>query len=82
MFKITPARIELSPSETKEITIEGFGDKPQLLDEVVYCYSIIGRTTGKDRVMKFRIRCEFIEPIVSFSTHNLLFRCEHVIYLF
>ena len=79
MFKVTPVRVELSPGESKEIVIEGFGDKPQLVDELVYCHSIIGRTTGKDRVMKFRIKCEFIAPLVSFSTRDLLFRCEHVL---
>ena len=27
--------------------------------------------------MKFKIKCEFIAPLVSFSTRDLTFRCEH-----
>lgn len=78
VFRITPNRVELYPNETKEISIEGFSEKPQLAEELYVCHSIIGKTSGKDRIMKFRIRCEFISPLVSFSTRNLLFRCEHV----
>jgi hypothetical protein len=28
--------------------------------------------------MKFKIRCEFIEPLVSFSKKEIGFRCERV----
>jgi hypothetical protein len=28
--------------------------------------------------MKFKIKCEFIAPLVSFSTKDVVFRCEHV----
>lgn len=62
----------------KEISIEGFGEKPQLIEEILTCNSIIGKTSGKDRIMKFRLKCEFIAPLVSFSTKKITFRCEHV----
>ena len=75
---MTPTRLELLPGESKDIIIEGFGEKPMLVDEILTCQSIIGKTSGKDRIMKFKIRCEFIAPLVSFSTKKLLFRCEHV----
>ncbi len=73
-----PNRLELQPGETKEISIEGFGEKPQLVEEILTCNSIIGKTSGKDRIMKFRLKCEFIAPLVSFSTKKITFRCEHV----
>lgn len=78
VFKVTPCRVELVPGESKEIVIEGFGEKPQLVEELLTCYSIIGKTSGKDRIMKFKVKCEFISPLVSFSSREVVFRCENV----
>ena len=78
MFKVIPHRIDLLPGESKEILIEGFSEKAQLIEEVFACQAIIGKSSGKDRIMKFKIRCEFIEPLVSFSKKELKFRCERV----
>lgn len=78
IFKIVPNRIELIPGETKEIVIEGISEKPQLVEEPQVCTSIVGKISGKDKIMKFKIKCEFIAPVVSFSTRDLIFRCEHV----
>lgn len=81
VFKVTPFRVELLPGETKEIVIEGSSEKPQLVEETQICTSIVGKMSGKDKIMKFKIKCEFIAPVVSFSTRNLVFRCEHVSYV-
>ena len=78
MFKINPHRVDLLPGETKEVLIEGFSDKAQLIEEWYTCQAIIGKSSGKDRIMKFKIRCEFIEPLVSFSKKEIEFRCERV----
>ena len=78
IFKITPFRVELVPGETKEILIEGISEKPQLVDETQVCTSIVGKVSGKDKIMRFKIKCEFIAPLVSFSSRELIFRCEHV----
>jgi hydrocephalus-inducing protein len=59
------------------VIIEGYGEKPQYVEETIQCQSIIGKTSGKDRIMKFKVKCEFIAPLVSFSTRDLVFRCEH-----
>ena len=79
VFKVVPSRVELVPGEIKEIVIEAFGEKPQLVEELLACYSIIGKMSGKDRIMKFKVKCEFIAPLVSFSSRDLVFRCENVI---
>ncbi len=78
MFKIIPQRVELLPGETKEVIIEGVAEKAQLIEELFTCQAIIGKSSGKDRIMKFKIRCEFIEPLVSFSKKEIGFRCERV----
>lgn len=78
VFKVVPSRVELVPGESKEIVIEAFGEKPQLVEELLACYSIIGKMSGKDRIMKFKVRCEFVAPLVSFSSRELIFRCENV----
>jgi hydrocephalus-inducing protein len=80
LFRIEPSRLELYPNETKQITIEGFSDRPRLAEETFQCHAIVGKTNGKDRIMRFKIRCEFIAPLVSFSTDQIEFRCEHVKY--
>ena len=77
-----PNRIELNPGESKEILIQGYGEKPQLIEEVITCQAIIGKLSGKDRIMKFKVKCEFISPLISFSTKDIIFRCEHVIFIF
>jgi hypothetical protein len=74
VFHVVPFRVELVPGETKEIAIEGSSDKPQLIEETQVCTSIVGKMSGKDKIMRFKIRCEFIAPVVSFSTRNLVFR--------
>jgi hypothetical protein len=81
-FQIVPNRLELNSGESKEISIEAYVEKPQVVEEKFVCQSIIGRTSGKDQIMKFKVKCEFIAPIVSFSTKEVVFRCEHVCELF
>ena len=75
---VTPNRLELNPGERKEILIQGYGEKPQYVEETITCQAIIGKLSGKDRIMKFKVKCEFISPLISFSTRDIIFRCEHV----
>ncbi|RNA17170.1 hydrocephalus-inducing -like protein [Brachionus plicatilis] len=65
-FRESP--ISTNPGECKEICVEAFGEKPQLVKEYFVCNSIIGKTSEEDRIMRFKIRCEFVAPLVSFST--------------
>ena len=80
VFSVIPNRLELNPGESKEVIIQGYGEKPQFVEEVITCQSIIGKLSGKDRIMKFKVKCEFISPLISFSTKDLIFRCEHVLF--
>ncbi len=78
VFTVDPNRLELNPGESKEILIQGYGEKPQYVEETITCQAIIGKLSGKDRIMKFKVKCEFISPLISFSTRDIIFRCEHV----
>ena len=55
LFQIVPARLELESGEMKEMAIEAFVDRPMLVEERFVCQSIIGRTSGKDQIMKFKV---------------------------
>ena len=41
------------------------------------CLAIIGRSTGRDKLLSLKIHCEFIEPLMSFSKMDLYFRVEY-----
>ena len=42
------------------------------------CHAIIGRSGGKELIMKVQINCEFINPLVEFSTEQVFFRVDKV----
>jgi hydrocephalus-inducing protein len=77
VFKIAPNRLELYAGQSAEIVISGYVNKPQLIEETFACYSIIGKTSGKDKIMKFKITSDFVPPLVAFSNKTITFRCEH-----
>ncbi len=76
-FRLEPERIEFAPGETRLLTITGFAAKPKIVDEVFTCLAIIGRSTGRDKLLSLKIHCEFVEPLMSFSKTDLYFRIEY-----
>jgi len=45
----------------------------QLVKERLLCHAIIGRTGGKELVKRVKIVCEFINPLLQFSTQSICF---------
>ena len=45
------------------------------------CYAIIGRAGGKELIMKVNVNCEFICPLLEFSSDNVFFRVDKVIFM-
>ncbi|CAF3970390.1 unnamed protein product [Rotaria sp. Silwood2] len=39
--------------------------------------AIIGRSTGRDKLLSLKIHCEFVEPLMSFSKTDLYFGVEY-----
>jgi hypothetical protein len=76
-FRLEPERLEFAPGETRLLTITGFATQPKVVDEVFTCLAIIGRSTGRDKLLSLKIHCEFVEPLMSFSKTDLYFRVEY-----
>ncbi|CAF1106189.1 unnamed protein product [Rotaria sordida] len=76
-FRLEPERLEFAPGETRLLTITGFAVQPKIVDEIFTCLAIIGRSTGRDKLLSLKIHCEFVEPLMSFSKTDLYFRVEY-----
>ena len=75
-FRLEPERLEFAPGETRLLTVTGFAAHPKTVDEAFTCLAIIGRSTGRDKLLSLKIHCEFVEPLMSFSKTDLYFRVE------
>ena len=53
---------------------------PQVVKEKMLCHAIIGRAGGKELIMKVNVNCEFISPLLEFSTEDIFFRVDKVRY--
>lgn len=76
-FRLEPERLEFAPGETRLLTVTGFAAQPKTVDEAFTCLAIIGRSTGRDKLLSLKIHCEFVEPLMSFSKTDLYFRVEY-----
>ncbi|KAK6174452.1 hypothetical protein SNE40_017727 [Patella caerulea] len=76
IFKLIPNRMDLSPGETAEMTLEGFVEVPQCVKERLLCHGILGRQGGKELIMKVDVISDFISPLLEFSTKSVFFRVD------
>ncbi len=76
-FRLEPERLEFAPEETRLLTLTGFASEPKIVDEAFTCLAIIGRSTGRDKLLSLKVHCEFVEPLMSFSKTDLHFRVEY-----
>jgi len=49
---------------------------PDIVKERLLCHAIIGRTGGKELIMRVQVHCEFIAPLLDVSTPCLNFRVD------
>ena len=70
--------MELNPGESVNVVLEGEVDTPRVINERMLCHAIIGRSGGKELVMRVAINCEFIAPLLEFSTDKVSFRVDKV----
>ncbi|XP_074864560.1 hydrocephalus-inducing protein homolog isoform X2 [Carettochelys insculpta] len=76
VFKLHPLRMELIPGKTMDMVLEGSSDTPKVVKERLVCHAIIGKQSGKERIMKVDVTCEFIAPILHLSSKEITFRVE------
>ncbi|XP_014668502.1 PREDICTED: LOW QUALITY PROTEIN: hydrocephalus-inducing protein homolog [Priapulus caudatus] len=63
----------LPPGESADVELVALSRRPLAAAERLLCHAIIGRCSGKERVMAVDVRAEFVSPLVAFSTKQLLF---------
>ena len=42
------------------------------------CHAIIGKSSGKEKIMKTDISIKFISPLLEYSTKQVMFRVDQV----
>ena len=52
--------------------------RPKVVKERMLCHAIIGKASGKEKIMKTDISIEFISPLLEFSTKQVMFRVDKV----
>nr|XP_032813560.1 hydrocephalus-inducing protein homolog isoform X3 [Petromyzon marinus] len=75
-FSLHPTRMELAPGESIDVLLQGFSDVPKVVSEQMVCHAIIGKQSGKERIMRMNIRCEFIQPLLELSSRQISFVVE------
>ena len=48
------------------------------MKEKLLCHAIIGKAGGKELIMRVPLSCEFITPLLEFSSDTLNFRVDKV----
>ncbi|XP_033896012.3 hydrocephalus-inducing protein-like [Acipenser ruthenus] len=76
VFKLHPLRTELHPGQSVDMVLEGSSDTPKVVKETLICQAIIGKQSGKERIMKVDVTCEFIAPVLDISNKQLSFCVE------
>ncbi|GAB1599203.1 hypothetical protein Ahia01_000197500, partial [Argonauta hians] len=76
VFEIIPHRFKLLPGESISVYLKGFVEKPADINEVVHCYSILGKHGGKKLVLVVNVKAQFIDPLLQFSRENIFFRTD------
>ncbi|MGH0142284.1 UNVERIFIED_CONTAM: hypothetical protein FKN15_002866 [Acipenser sinensis] len=76
VFKLHPLRTELHPGQSVDMVLEGSSDTPKVVKETLICQAIIGKQSGKERIMKVDVTCEFIAPVLDISNKQLSFYVE------
>ncbi|XP_066569678.1 hydrocephalus-inducing protein homolog [Amia ocellicauda] len=76
VFTLHPLRTELHPGQTADMLLEGSSDTPKVVRERLICQAIIGKQSGKERIMTVDITCQFIAPMLDMSAKQLCFYVE------
>ncbi|XP_029646623.2 hydrocephalus-inducing protein-like [Octopus sinensis] len=76
VFEIIPHRFKLLPGESMGVYLKGFVEKPADINEILHCYSILGKHGGKKLVINVNVKAQFIDPLLDFSRENIFFRTD------
>ncbi|KAM3920677.1 hydrocephalus-inducing protein homolog [Leptodactylus fuscus] len=73
VFRLIPSRMELNPGQSIDVVLEGSSATPKLVKECLLGQAIIGKQSGKEKILKVDVICEFIAPVLHLSKQCLRF---------
>ncbi|KAM8946018.1 LOW QUALITY PROTEIN: hydrocephalus-inducing protein homolog [Pelodytes ibericus] len=76
VFQLHPSRMELHPGQSIQVLLEGSSHVPKVVKERLLGQAIIGKQSGKEKVMTVDVTCEFVAPVLQISTRKLHFYVE------
>ncbi|XP_066439738.1 hydrocephalus-inducing protein homolog isoform X2 [Eleutherodactylus coqui] len=76
VFRLLPSRMELAPGQSIDVMLEGSSTTPKLVKERLLGQAIIGKQSGKKKILTADIICEFIAPVLQLSKQSLQFYVE------
>lgn len=72
-FTVTPMEITLRSRTATTFTFKGFSNVPRLLSEVFVLESKVGKERNLKQIMETEVRCDVVNPLLTFSTDALSF---------
>ncbi|XP_027525909.1 hydrocephalus-inducing protein-like [Corapipo altera] len=76
VFKLQPRGMYLQPGETMELVLEGFSSTVQEVEEKLVCEAAVGPEITKKEIIKTKVTCKFISPMVQISSRAITFCVE------
>ncbi|XP_044126636.1 hydrocephalus-inducing protein homolog [Bufo gargarizans] len=76
VFRLLPSRMELNPGQSIAVVLEGSSTTPKMVKERLLGQAIIGKQSGKERILMVDVICEFIAPVLHLSKQSLHFYVE------
>ncbi|XP_073420456.1 hydrocephalus-inducing protein homolog [Dendrobates tinctorius] len=78
VFRMLPSRMELNPGQSIDVVLEGSSTTPKMVKERLVGQAIIGKQSGKEKILVADVICEFIAPVLHLSKQRLHFYVEKV----
>ncbi|XP_056381388.1 hydrocephalus-inducing protein homolog isoform X2 [Hyla sarda] len=76
VFRLVPSRMELNPGQSIDVVLEGSSVNPKLVKERLVGQAIIGKQSGKEKILTVDVICEFIAPVLHLSMQSIHFYVE------
>ncbi|XP_073515931.1 hydrocephalus-inducing protein homolog isoform X2 [Phyllobates terribilis] len=76
VFRLLPSRMELAPGQSIDVVLEGSSATPKMVRERLLGQAIIGKQSGKEKILVADVICEFIAPVLHLSKQRLHFYVE------
>ncbi|NWT76775.1 HYDIN protein, partial [Prunella himalayana] len=76
VFKLRPLQMDLRPSQTVDMVLEGCSSTAQEVNERLLCHTMVGKEKAKKQIMQVEVTCNFICPVVQMSSTSITFRVE------